>query len=138
MKDELENILLNIDKLGLKIKFQYKTEEELLNILSKITTEKENLLEKYNLTFEADKNSIYIKRNNKVIRIFENYITNLTKEEKAKKDFKQIIEIKSNKKEYYKIGFISTKYEGFIYQDNIKKSNQIIKKYLENYYYDFI
>lgn len=137
MKNEYKIILNNLEKLNLELKFPYKNDNDLYKIFMKISKEKKSLNELYNLTFEIDENSISILKNKKIVRIYDNYITDLTNyNDLLYNNIVTFIEKGVEKK--YTLGYLSEDFEGFISQDNKKKSHKIITKFIETFYNDFI
>jgi len=137
MKNEYKQILLNLEKLNLELKFPYETDNDFYKILLKITKEKKSLIELHNLSYEIDKNSIFILKNKKIVRIYDNYITDLTNYKDLL--YNNIITINEKGEEKrYTLGYISENFEGFISEDNKIKSKKIIIKFIETFYNDFI
>jgi len=140
MKNELNTIIKTLDKLDLEIKFKYHNDEELFKILLKIAKEKKkdfNAVNTFSLNFEIDKNSIQILKNDKIVRVFDSYITDLSSyNDYLYQNYVEIIE--KNEVKRYSLGYISEKFNGFLCADNKKKANKIIKKYLEKYYNEFV
>jgi len=137
MKKELQTILTQLEKMNMEIKFPYETEEELMVIIKKIAQEKISFAEKYKLTYQISEKGIFILKNNKIMEVYDNFITDLSSN--YNNLHKKNVLLKDGKEEkLYILGFVSKNYDGFVATDNMRKSKKIIEMYLEKFYEDFI
>jgi len=136
MKNILKRFKKVIKDLNMEIKFPYNNDEELLKIIKKIAKDKILMKDKYKLGYIISEQSIFITKKNKNIRIYDNYITDITN----LKDniYKQYITINTRDGEKkYVLGFINSKFEGFIASENRYRAKKILDMFLEMYYKDF-